>query len=178
MRRWLVSVMFLAGAVVLAWGSRADERASAPTAPAALDEAGLGESFALGKDTYVIEDMEMSGTVGKRLAAKKADPGSTFVVVHYTIRNDANKTRNVLADHMKLVDGEGREFKPSDKANGALRWSGQDDDGPMTELQPGIESQQVTGFQVPEDAVASGLVLVVPDRNLLSRDSVRVSLTE
>jgi hypothetical protein len=47
--------------------------------------------------------------------------------VEYTIRNDSNATETVFTDDFRIVDAQGREFRPSAEGNMALASSGNKD---------------------------------------------------
>lgn len=163
-------------------GPAATESAAAPRPEASSPKAGatanLGETFTLGKFSYVIRKAEMRRSVGNEFVKERAPSGATFLLLHYSIRNDGNQTETVLTDDLTLVDPKGRTFRPSSEAQTALMMSGGPNDFLLSELQPGIKKDTVTAFLIPEDALGPGLSIVVPEKGLLGTRKVQVALIQ
>lgn len=135
----------------------------------------LGEEFKLGDFTYAVKDVEVVDSVGSGFGKKKASEGAQFVLVHFAMRNDASATETVLTDDFRIVDAQGREYRPSSEANTALVMSGGKDLG-LTELQPGLKKSMTTAFEMPEAAAKGVFTLVIPEKGLLGMGSVRITL--
>lgn len=135
----------------------------------------LGEAFKLGDFTYTVKDVTSFTSVGTGLAEKHASEGARFVVVEFTIQNDTKSTATVMTDDFRIVDAQGREFRPSSEANTALVMSGGKDLG-LTELQPGLKKKISTAFEMPDAAAKGAFTLVIPEKGLLGTGSVRITL--
>ncbi|HWU87613.1 MAG TPA: DUF4352 domain-containing protein [Kofleriaceae bacterium] len=136
----------------------------------------LGEEFKLGDYTYIVKSVNVVDTVGTGFAAKRADEGAAFVLVLYSIRNDTSATEAVLTDDFRIVDAQGREFRPSTEAITALAMSGDKDLG-IAQLQPGLKKSMTAAFQMPEEATRGIFTLVIPEKGLRgSKKSVRMTL--
>jgi hypothetical protein len=91
------------------------------------------------------------------------------------MENLGNETRTVLADDLSLLDSEGREFRPSSRANTALLAVERNKDFLLSELQPGIVRKAKTVFEIPRSS-ARGLILVVHEKGFLGTGKIRVAL--
>ena len=84
-------------------------------------------------------------------------------MVDYTIENQGNATSTALADDLRLRDAQGREFRPSSRANTALMMSGEKD-FLLSEVQPALKNAMKMEFELPADAARGDLRLVLSDR--------------
>lgn len=192
MSRNLLSCFALAVFVVLAFGSEDQSGStyssssstessssgggySAPAQPQEVTVS-LGESFSLGDFSYAIHKTQKKQFIGNQFVGERAPANATYLLVHYSIINNGNKTATVLTDDFKLLDAKGREFTTSSEGTTALMMSGSDQDFLLSELQPGIQKDGVTVFLVPNDAVAPGLQLIVPEKGFLGTGRVLVTL--
>jgi len=114
---------------------------------------GLDEDFQLGDFTYNVKRVTSYATIGSGFAKKRASEGALFVVVEYTILNESNATKTVLADDFRIADSQKREFRPSSEANTSLMMSGETKDFVISEVQPGIKKKMQTAFEMPEASV-------------------------
>lgn len=121
-----------------------------------------GTPLRIGELVYVVESVRVADRVGQGFAVEKAPAGVAFVVVNYTIENQGNATSTVLADDLCLLDAQGREFRPSSRANTALMMSG-GKDFLLSEVQPGLKKAMKTAFEMPADAARGDLRLVLGD---------------
>ena len=135
----------------------------------------LGQAFKLGDFTYTVKGVTTYAAIGTAFAEKRASDGARFVVVTYAIRNEGNETATVLTDDFRIIDAQGREFRPSSDGNTALAMSGSKD-LLASELQPGIARNMATAFEMPETAAAGTFTLVIPEKGLLGTESVRITL--
>lgn len=167
--------------------SSSGEQVAAETQPAAAKasskqekraprQALLNEPFRLGKFTYTVTGAEVLDTIGRGYGRKKASDGASFIVVHYTIVNEGNKTETVMSDDFQIVDAKGRQFRPSSEANTALMMSGKDKDFILSELQPGIPKSMATAFEVPNTVLEAPFQLVIPEKGFLGTDKVIIGL--
>ena len=134
---------------------------------------GIGEKFRLGDFTYQINFSETRTSIGPSFARVAASGNGVFVIVHYSITNESDKTRTVLSDDFVLRDSKGRTFRPSSKALAALAMTSTEKDLLLSELQPGLERETATAFEVSDD---SELVLIVPEKGLFGSKRVEVRL--
>ena len=141
------------------------------------DGYGIGDEFQLGDYKYRITDANRRSNVGNQFINEQASAGATFLIVSYTIENCTNKTQTVLSEDFTLVDGKGREFRPSSDVNTALL-AGEDKDFLLSELQPGIPRRMSVGFEVPESIPLSEFTLSVPEKGLFSSGKMRVRLAD
>ena len=136
------------------------------------------ETFRLGDFSYMINECETRDSIGAGYMRRTmASSGAAFLLVHFTILNESMKTQTVAADDFLIRDAKGREFRPSSKANTALMMAGKQDDFLIRELQPGIEKESITAFELPEDVLDSSLFLVVPEKGVFGRKHVIVKIT-
>ena len=125
----------------------------------------LNEQFRLGEFSYrVIGSEYPQMEIGNRFTRVEAAPEGVFVIVHYEITNESNKTRTVVADDFILRDANGREFSPSSRATTALMMTEESKDFLLSELQPGLTKRAVTAFEIRRDSYAPGLTLVIPEK--------------
>lgn len=135
----------------------------------------LDEEFKLGEFTYKVKQVTTYTAIGSGYAEKRASEGARFVVVEFTIRNDSNATATVLTDDFRIVDAQGREFRPSSEGNTALAMSGKKDLF-LSELHPGLTKTMATAFEMPDAAAKGVFTLVIPEKGLLGAGSVRITL--
>jgi hypothetical protein len=153
----------------------ASSPAPAPRAEKKTRQVQLGEAFALGHFAYKVAVAEKSNTIGSAYSRKRAPEGASYVVVRYGIRNDGNQTETVMASDMTVRDGKGRTFRTDSGAETALAMS-EGHDFILSELQPGITKTTAAAYLVPNDAIESGLTLVVPEKGFLGTGAVEVPL--
>jgi Domain of unknown function (DUF4352)/Superinfection immunity protein len=138
----------------------------------------IGEEFQLGDYTYRITGFRVTSKVGSGYSQESAEQGAKFVLVNFTIRNDSNKTQQVLADDFKIKDQQGREFSNDSKASMALLLSGGKKDAFLRQIQPGLTSQGATVFRVPADIVQQPMILLVPQKGAFFGKTVTVQLVK
>jgi len=152
-----------------------DETARLTALSEAAKQPKLGQPLRLGDFTYNVKKVTSYSAIGTGIAEKAASEGARFVVVEYTIRNEGSATETVLTDDFRIVDAQGREYRPSSDGNTALVMSG-DKDLALSELQPGVARKMQTAFEMP-DAVAKGtFTLVIPEKGVLGTGSARITL--
>lgn len=132
--------------------------------PTPENQRAIGEEFTLGDYTYRITGYSVTSRVGSGYSQDTAEAGAKFVLVNFTIRNDSNKTQQVLADDFKIKDQQDRVFSNDSKATTALVMSGGKKDVFLREIQPGLTSKGVTVFRVPADVVQQPMLLQVPQK--------------
>ncbi len=138
----------------------------------------IGKTFRLGNFAYTVEKIDAMKMIGNnQFTRTKASEGATFLVVEYTIKNLGKETEVVLADDFRIIDGQGRTFRPSSEANTALMMSGKSKDFLLSEIQPGLKREMHTAFEVPMDAAQSGLKLVIPEKGLLGSDKAEIGFS-
>ena len=135
----------------------------------------VGEQFSLGDFAYRIENVESLKRIGNEFINSESSPGASFVVVTFIIRNDGNETKTVLTSDFKIIDEKGREFKTSSDATTTLSMSG-DSDFILSELQPGIQKQSVTAFEVPDEVLSQGFTLVVPEKGVFNSGEAKIRI--
>jgi len=138
----------------------------------------IGQEFKLGDYTYRITNFTLTSRVGNEFSREVAAEGEQFVIVYFTIRNDTNKTQQVLADDLEIKDGQGRQFTNDSNASTALMMSGGKKDFFLREIQPSLTGKGVTVFRVPADVAKQSMVLVVPEKGLFSSKKMTVLLTK
>ena len=115
----------------------------------------IGQEFKLGDYTYRITNFTLTSRVGNEFSREVAEEGGKFVVVSFTIRNDTNKTQQVLADDFEIKDAQGRRFANDSNASTALMMSGGKKDFILREIlktYPGIK-------EYPHSAIRLGRIL-------------------
>lgn len=132
------------------------------------------QKFRLGDYTYEIKRCEARSRLGSDFLPAKPSAGAVFLVVRFSIANETKKTATVLSDDFTLRDSQGREFRPASNALTALMMQDANKDFLVTEIQPGIEKESVTAFEIPKDALSGNLTLVVPEKGILGSKSVHV----
>jgi hypothetical protein len=98
------------------------------------------------------------------------------VVVYFAIRNESKKTETVLTDDFRVVDGNGNVYSASTEATTALLMSGATKDLAISQLQPGLQKDTATAFEVPDAAWKVGAKLIVPEKGLLGTGQATVRL--
>lgn len=140
---------------------------------AAQEEYKLGQQFTLGNYTYTIAKFEATRRIGSEFSNKKAEDGAKFLVLYYSIRNNAKDTQTVLSDDFNITDVQQRTFTP-------------DSDGPfylgsdflLTQLQPGVTKKTATVFELPDDAFVGPLKLVVPEKGIFGTKTAVVEVID
>jgi len=137
-----------------------------PPAPPPPQLHGLNERVQLGNFAYVVSAINGLTELATAFKVEKPEDGAMFIVVSYTIENLGNQTETVLADDFRLVDTQGRQFRPSSHANTALALQLKDTrkDLIVSELQPGIKHVMGTVFEVPLSVTKTGFKIVIPDK--------------
>lgn len=79
-----------------------------------------------------------------------------------------------MSDDFTLRDGQGREFAPATSALTALMMEGENKDFFLTEIQPGIEKESITAFEIPKTALSGDLILIVPEKGFAGSKTVKV----
>jgi hypothetical protein len=142
----------------------------------AAETKAMGEWFTLGGFRYRIMDVDGNTFIGNQVVNERADNGAVFVIVSYDIENLGNKTETVMTDGTTLLDSEGREFRPSSRANTALLMTSEHKrDFILSELQPGIVRKMRTAFELPQSS-AQGLTLLVHEKGFFGTGKIRVAL--
>lgn len=135
----------------------------------------LGERFTLGEFAYIVTGMSGTSKIGKnKYLRKEASEGALFIIVTYTIENMSNKTATVLADDFKIEDYKGRQFSPSSEVNTTLAMTGKNKDMFLSQIQPGLKREMMTGFEVPDDLVEGGFALVIPEKGFLGSKKAKI----
>jgi len=137
-----------------------------------------GQTFRLGNFSYTIGRCFYRNSIGPSGFETFPSGNALFVVVRYTILNETNGTQTVASDDFKLRDAKGRVYSPAAKALTALIMSESNKDFILSELQPGVEHQTATAFEIPHDATIGGLVLMVPEKGLFSSSKVEIVLND
>jgi hypothetical protein len=133
------------------------------------------QKFRLGDFTYEIKRCELRARLGSEfLSYTKPGAGAVFVLVRFVIANETKKTATVMSDDFTLRDAPGREFQPASKALTALMMEDENKDFLLTEIQPGIEKESITAFEVPKTALTSDLILIVPEKGFAGSKTVEV----
>ncbi len=120
----------------------------------------------LGDFSYNFEPAEKTTRVGRTIK-QKASKGGIFVIVPYTLTNNAKETKTVLTGDLELRDQQGRTFRNASKAVTALSIE-RDLETFIREVQPGLPQQQVAVFEVPEEITKPGnkLTLIIPEKGV------------
>jgi hypothetical protein len=167
--------------------SAADAAAVAAAAPASI-----GESFRLGDFSYTITSVRKTNHIGgsdfesalvdafaqglqKELGEEPSNDSAVFLIVRYRIKNEGTEAAVVSTTDFTIVDAKGRKFTTSSDATSELVMN-QGADFLLSELQPGIGSDGVQAFQLPNDSFDGELILVVPEKGFLSSGEKRVKL--
>jgi hypothetical protein len=132
------------------------------------------QKFRLGDFSYQIKRCELRARLGNQFFLVKPEADAVFLVVRFTIANETKKTETVLSDDFTLRDGQGREFSPASKALTALMMEGENKDFMVSEIQPGVEKESLTAFEIPKTALSTKLLLIVPEKGLLGSKTVEV----
>lgn len=159
----------------------ADPAKPPSASPSRKDAQSVGDVFTLGEFKYCITGVNTTRRIGKNLfgefIGEEASPGAVFVLVSYTIENMGRESQTVLSDDFKIEDGQARTFKPSSDANVALLMESDDKDFLLSELQPGLPRAMKQAFELPEQAIASPITIVVPEKGFWAAGSVRVQVS-
>lgn len=162
------------------------------SAAASASPASIGESFRLGKFSYTITSARKTNHIGgsdiesalvdlfsqgleKELGVVSSGDSAVYLIVRYRIKNEGTESAVVSTMDFTVEDAKGRKFTTSSDATTELVLS-QGADFLLSELQPGIGTDAVQAFQLPNDAFAGELTLLVPEKGLLSSGEKRVKL--
>ena len=111
------------------------------------------QKFRLGDFSYEIKRCELRARLGNEFLSAKPGAGAVFLVVRFAIANETKKTETVLSDDFTLRDGQGREFSPASSALTALMMEGENKDFLVSQIQPGVEKESLTAFEIPKTAI-------------------------
>lgn len=142
-------------------------------------EEGQYGKFRLGNFSYTINACTTRDIIGSGYkTTTRASNGAVFLLVHFNIVNEMDKTQTVTTDDFLIRDEKGREFRPSSTANTALLMEGETDEFLIRELQPGIEKNCVTAFELPQEAVDSlNLSLIIPEKGFFGKKQAVVKIS-
>jgi Domain of unknown function (DUF4352) len=132
------------------------------------------QKFRLGDFSYEIKRCEIRARLGPEFLSAKPGAGAVFLVVRFAISNETKKTETVVSDDFTLRDEQGREFSPASSALMALMMEGENKDFLLSEIQPGVEKESITAFEIPKTALSTKLLLIVPEKGLLGSKTVEV----
>lgn len=141
----------------------ADDGSAALSGAAQQDEA-----FQFGELRLAVTDIRLSTIVSEGRDTVEAI--EQFATVLLTVRNSSDAPVS-LAGRLLLLDGQGRTFSSDAEATAAVALRDESRrDGLVVDLQPGLETELVVVFQVPEQAenfrlrLSGGFVDVELDR--------------
>ena len=155
----------------------ATKKVAPPAATPEEKKIGLKTPFRLGDFTYTVDSIQTKKSIGNQFVNHKAQEGATLLIVKYTLANEANETKTVLADDFILRDFKGREFRPSSEAATAYAMSGGSKDLLLGEVQPGLKRKMTSVYEIPlESTQKTGLILVIPEKGMFSSGKVEVNL--
>ena len=171
------------GLRTLQWGSQrsiAADPVPTLTASAGSRDDGvypLGKAFQLGEYTYTITGCKTAVTLGEVVGRPRLGPGATYVVVTFSVRNEAKRTRAIPTDDFKLEDANGLIYRACRDATTALLTSGNESDLVWNEIPPGSTSRFVRAFEVQVASLKEPIKLVIPEVGLFARGTAAVYLT-
>lgn len=134
---------------------------------------GINDAIRLGDTTVTVTEVTTTQRVGGEFYNHTAGANATFVVVRYSETNNGNETLTVLGSPFKLVDGEGRRFEPSSRAEGAL--ATQENLEVLPQLQPGLEHTGAAVFEVPSTAAQGSVQIEFTERGFLGSRTAMIS---
>jgi hypothetical protein len=179
-----IAILLLAGLAILGLNApqlrrqrtTAADPVRTPTASAGLkvdDVYPLGEAFQLGEYTYTITGCKTAATLGRI----RSNPGATYVVVTFSVRNESERTRAVPRDDFTLEDANGTIYRNSRDATTALWASGNKSDLYSNEVPPGVTTRSVSAFEVQAASLKQPIKLVIPEAGLFSSGTAAVYLS-
>ena len=124
----------------------------------------VGDTFTLGDFSYAVQRVKDRRCIGGQFTRTCAGEGGRFVIVYFAIRNDTKETKTVMTDDFKLMDADGNTYRTSSEGNTALMMSGASKDFLISELQPGLQKDTATVFQVSAQSWKKGARLIVPEK--------------
>lgn len=136
----------------------------------------VGQTFTLGDFSYAIQKVKKRRCIGGRFSRTCASRGASFIVVFFGIRNDSKRTETVLTDDFRIMDAGGNTYRASSEAGTALLMSGASKDFALSELQPGLQKDSMTAFEIPDASWKEGVKLVVPEKGFLGAEEATVRL--
>ena len=128
----------------------AEDAAAADRPTAAGDAPQQDEAFQFGSLRLAVTGIRLSTMVSEGRDTLEAI--EQFASVLLTVRNTSDAPVS-LAGRLLLLDGQGRIFSPDAEATAAAALRAESRrDGLVVDLQPGLETELVVVFQVPEEA--------------------------
>jgi hypothetical protein len=176
--RSLASIAVVAVMCVLATGTSGEDEAEGEGSSSGGGGDGahaVGAAVENGQTTVTVSEVTTAERVGNDIFNESAGATSIFVVVRYVEKNNSNETLTVLGTPFKLVDGQGRRFEPSSRAQSALALA--EDIEILPQLQPGIESRGIAAFEIPRDAATGEVTLEFTERGFLGSAIERIAVT-
>ena len=125
----------------------------------------LGNAFTLGSFAYQVDHVTMTSEIGNQSVSKRATEGASFVLIEFYVRNETSSTKTVDADDFFLIkDSRNRKFSPYTSANTILAMVYEDKDFILTELQPGLTKYMIVAYELPSDALAQNISVIIPGK--------------
>jgi hypothetical protein len=131
-------------------------------APAAVNSLKPGEKLSEGGIEYGLISLSKKTQIGNSYAGKKAEPGSSYFIIKYSLLNKGKSTATIAADNFKLDTADGTQFSPDSEAATAMMMSGDKSDFLLSELQPGVAKKAAAIFLVPTSTAKHALFWEVP----------------
>jgi hypothetical protein len=102
---------------------------------------------------------------------------SSYYVIRYEITNLGKTVDAVSNTDFQVIDSQDRQFTPTTDATMKLI-ERQDEDFLLSELQPGITRACAQAFELPEDAFAGPLHLLIPEKGFFKTKAIKVVLSD
>ena len=156
--------MISAIAVLLlsACGSSSDTSTTAPAAPAKTYK--LGETASAKGLDFTVTKVDQRSLLGAGGEGFKAEPGETFVVVYYTLKNTAGEALTLMdRPSISLTDAEGHSFIKDDAGSMMAGGMMKDPSGMASDLNPGVAAKTAAAWKVSKAAYGTGQWKLVVD---------------
>ncbi|MCM3729639.1 DUF4352 domain-containing protein [Neobacillus cucumis] len=156
-------------------GSGGSDTASTSTKSTAVEKEKQETTYKVG-DVISIDDkvqvsvtkVEEKAQVGSEFVNKKASDGGTLVALQLTVKNISKKPIGSFSlPNFKLVDQEGTEYDSDIDATSSYAVETDIDNSKiMSDLNPGIQVNDVQVFEISKEAYASGKWFVQVDGDM------------
>ncbi len=126
----------------------------------------LGETASAKGLDFTVTKVDQRSLLGAGGEGFKAEPGETFVVVYYTLKNTAGEALTLMdRPSISLTDATGHSFIKDDAGSMMEGGMMKDPSGMASDLNPGVAAKTAAAWKVSKAAYESGQWNIVVDTN-------------
>lgn len=97
--------------------------------------------------SYTVSNVAVTPSVGRSYSTENAQNGWTYLVVEYTVQNNASESKDLYSDDFVVTTDDGTIYEPDSKATHAISYK------LSSQLHPGSSEARTLVYQVPQSAL-------------------------